>query len=113
MNAPTPRDVFDSLASCRVASWTLEAAPTYAGSMQPWVSGLIALVGTLASATVSLPAGATCGERGGPGYRGPDGKCVGWANIGKVCGNPPSTHCTAELAHANAPDAAGHGVAIE
>jgi hypothetical protein len=22
---------------------------------------------------------ATCGTRGGPGYRGPDGKCVGWA----------------------------------
>lgn len=26
---------------------------------------------------------ATCGERGGPGYRAPDGHCVGWAEIGK------------------------------
>ncbi len=25
-----------------------------------------------------------CGCRGGPGYRGPDGKCVGWVNIGRV-----------------------------
>jgi PLD-like domain len=25
-----------------------------------------------------------CGCRGGPGYRGPDGKCVGWQNIEAV-----------------------------
>jgi hypothetical protein len=24
------------------------------------------------------------------------GRCVGWADIGKTCGNPPSTKCTAE-----------------
>jgi hypothetical protein len=31
-----------------------------------------------------------CGCRGGPGYRGPDGHCVGWAKLNKICGNPPS-----------------------
>ena len=33
-----------------------------------------------------------CGCRGGPGYRGPDGHCVGWAKLNKICGNPP-TRC--------------------
>ena len=32
-----------------------------------------------------------CGSRGGPGYRGPNGKCVGWAQLNKVCRNPPTT----------------------
>ena len=38
-----------------------------------------------------------CGCRGGPGYRGPDGKCVGWAALNRICGTPPTTRCTAEL----------------
>jgi hypothetical protein len=71
------------------------------------------LAGILAVLVISSPASAECGSRGGPGYRGPDGKCVGWANIGKVCGNPPTTNCRAEIAHPNAPEAADHGVAIE
>jgi len=37
------------------------------------------------------PAFAECGDRGGPGYRGPRGRCVGWADIGKTCGNPPGS----------------------
>lgn len=37
-----------------------------------------------------------CGCRGGPGYRGPDGHCVGWARLNRVCGNPPTTNCTYE-----------------
>lgn len=37
-----------------------------------------------------------CGCRGGPGYRGPNGKCVGWKQLNKVCGSPPTTRCTAE-----------------
>jgi hypothetical protein len=41
---------------------------------------------------------AACGSAGGPGFRGPDGKCVSWVNIGKVCGCPPTTRCTAEYA---------------
>lgn len=39
---------------------------------------------------------ATCGERGGPGYRGPNGKCVSWKTIASVCGHPPETRCTPE-----------------
>jgi len=39
---------------------------------------------------------ATCGEKGGPGFRGPNGKCVAWAQIGRVCGHPPATRCTRE-----------------
>ena len=37
-----------------------------------------------------------CGCRGGPGYRGPDGRCVGYANLKSVCGDPPETKCTRE-----------------
>jgi endonuclease YncB( thermonuclease family) len=39
---------------------------------------------------------ATCGERGGPGFRGPNGKCVAWVQIGRVCGSPPEMRCTRE-----------------
>ena len=39
-----------------------------------------------------------CGCKGGPGYRGPDGKCVGFRNLLKVCGNPPETRCVFENA---------------
>jgi hypothetical protein len=31
---------------------------------------------------------ADCGDRGGPGYRAPDGHCVGWAELRRICGNP-------------------------
>ena len=53
---------------------------------------------------------ASCGCRGGPGYRGPDGKCVGWVNIGRVCGSPPTTHCTPEGTNAGADNAAEYGM---
>lgn len=36
-----------------------------------------------------------CGCKGGPGYRGPKG-CVGWAQLNKVCGTPPTTYCRPE-----------------
>jgi hypothetical protein len=39
---------------------------------------------------------ADCGDKGGPGYRAANGRCVGWSDIGKTCGSPPSTRCTAE-----------------
>jgi predicted small lipoprotein YifL len=32
----------------------------------------------LAALVVSTFAEAACGDRGGPGYRGPDGKCLSW-----------------------------------
>jgi len=39
-----------------------------------------------------------CGCKGGPGYRGPDGRCVGFKQLTKVCGNPPESRCTFENA---------------
>lgn len=55
-----------------------------------------------------------CGCRGGPGYRGPNGRCVGWSDIGRTCGAPPTTHCTPEGPNAGAEEAAKLGVkAIE
>jgi hypothetical protein len=52
---------------------------------------------------------ADCGSRGGPGYRGPNGRCVGWADIGRTCGSPPTTRCTAEGAAIGAEEAAAAG----
>ena len=37
-----------------------------------------------------------CGCKGGPGYRGTDGKCIGYANIIQKCGLPPHRACAAE-----------------
>lgn len=55
-----------------------------------------------------------CGCRGGPGYRGPNGRCVGWSDIGRVCGSPPTTRCTADRPNAGAEEAAKLGAkAIE
>jgi hypothetical protein len=46
---------------------------------------------------------AACGDRGGPGYRGPDHQCLKWYSLVKgVCGCPPTTNCTAEHLHAGA-----------
>ena len=53
----------------------------------------LVIIAILAAPTVAY---AACGDSGGPGYRGPDGKCVSWLNIGKVCGCPPSTRCIPE-----------------
>ena len=44
------------------------------------------------------PACRGCGCKGGPGYRGLDGKCVGFKNLTKVCGDPPDQRCTFENA---------------
>src|SRR5689334_2412294 len=38
----------------------------------------------------------SCGARGGRGWRGPDGRCVGRKNLNRVCGMPPETRCKAE-----------------
>ena len=39
-----------------------------------------------------------CGCRGGPGYRGPDGRCVGFRELARVCGKPPERRCVFENA---------------
>ena len=38
---------------------------------------------------VSTFAEAACGDRGGPGYRGPDGKCLSWQDLGRKLDHPP------------------------
>jgi len=54
----------------------------------------------LVASLVASPAAAEfcsgCGCKGGPGYRGPDGKCVGWKTLNKVCGKPPTKNCAKE-----------------
>lgn len=54
-------------------------------------------------------AAAACGERGGPGYRAPNGRCVSWEAIGRICGSPPETKCTSEKVAADAANAARDG----
>ena len=44
-----------------------------------------------------------CGCRGGPGYRGPDGECVGWKALDRICGKPPTTRCKAEQVNSDKP----------
>jgi hypothetical protein len=55
---------------------------------------------------------ATCGDRGGPGYRGPDGKCVGWVSIAHICGCTLPGRCTAEEPAPEAQEAATLGCKI-
>ncbi len=47
------------------------------------------------------PACRGCGCKGGPGYRGPDGRCVGYKDLDKVFGTAPHGLCRFE----NAPGA--------
>jgi hypothetical protein len=44
------------------------------------------------------PACMGCGCKGGPGYRGPDGHCVGFKALARTCGTPPTERCTFENA---------------
>ena len=68
------------------------------------VSAIMVIVTSAVEPSVALaacperPACSGCGCQGGPGYRGPDHKCVGYRNLDKVCGSPPTLHCTFENA---------------
>jgi hypothetical protein len=42
-----------------------------------------------------------CGTIAGPGYRGPDGKCVSPESLGRICGDPPTTGCKEECVLSN------------
>ena len=43
-----------------------------------------------------------------------NGRCVGWSDIGRTCGDPLTTHCSAEGPNAGADEAAKAGLkAIE
>ena len=70
---------------------------------------LAAAATTLFLTMTTADACSGCGCRGGPGYRGPSGRCVGWADIGRTCGSPPTSRCTAEGPNAGAEDAAKAG----
>lgn len=62
------------------------------------LSPLVLIAACIGLVVPDLAAGARqgCGSRGGPGYRAPNGKCIGWAQLNKVCGNPPTTRCSYE-----------------
>ncbi|MBB6306025.1 hypothetical protein D9R14_13005 [Xanthobacter tagetidis] len=52
----------------------------------------------VAAACPDQPPCRGCGCKGGPGYRAPDGRCVGFKDLAKVCGEPPETRCVFENA---------------
>ena len=58
--------------------------------MRHFIASLLICIFTTSAAV------AACGERGGPAFRGPNKKCVGWAELDRVCGQPPTTRCTYE-----------------
>jgi hypothetical protein len=37
-----------------------------------------------------------CGCKGGPGFRGPNGRCVSYKQLDAMCGSPPTTRCVFE-----------------
>jgi hypothetical protein len=37
-----------------------------------------------------------CGCKGGPGWRGPNGRCVSTRALARVCGTPPGSPCRYE-----------------
>jgi hypothetical protein len=66
---------------------------------------LIALAILAVVVSTATEAASGCGSRGGPGYReGPNGRCVGWDQLGRVCGTPPTTRCTSEAVAVGAPE---------
>jgi hypothetical protein len=61
------------------------------------VSPIIVALQSITPGDPSLPPCRGCGCKRGPGYRAPNGRCVAWKELAKVCGSPPTTRCTAEL----------------
>lgn len=57
---------------------------------------LALLVAISAPAMLELARCEGCSCRGGPGYRAEDGKCVGWKELRRKCGDPPTTRCSDE-----------------
>ncbi|MFG1340667.1 hypothetical protein [Xanthobacter autotrophicus] len=94
-------------------------APLFSFGPVVGLRGLL-LLAALVAAPLGASAKEACPERppcegcccgGGAGYRGPDGRCVGFKPLIKVCGDPPETRCVFE----NAPGTAvnydcAHGV---
>ena len=91
-------------------------SPSWGGAMRVFgkLAFLIAVLTVALWPVAEAHACSGCGCRGGPGYRGPNGRCVGWSDIGRTCGDPPSTQCTPEGPNAGAEEAAKLGAkAIE
>lgn len=57
---------------------------------------LLALFALLLASPAFSQTCSGCGCRGGPGYRGPDGSCVGFASLRRICGDPPEMRCKKE-----------------
>lgn len=68
------------------------------------IFAIILAVVLLAFAWPANAATPLCGDRTGPGYRGPDGQCVSWRHLAEgICGcQPPLSKCTPERVHAGA-----------
>ena len=56
----------------------------------------ISLCTFMLTIATAAPALAICGERGGPAFRLPNGKCAGWKDLERSCGTPPTTLCSYE-----------------
>jgi hypothetical protein len=54
----------------------------------------------------SLPPCHGCGCKGGPGYRGPNGRCVAWRELARICGPSLPGRCAAEEVDPRAEDIA-------
>src|SRR5271165_1002368 len=73
-----------------------------------WIRPLMPLLALLIMAAQPLPEPEQecpqrprctgCGCKGGPGYRAPDGRCVGFRALARTCGTPPTERCTFENA---------------
>lgn len=60
---------------------------------------MLRIIGLLACLLFAAEVQASCSGcscRGGPGFRASDGKCVGWKELNRKCGNPPEARCTDE-----------------
>ena len=55
---------------------------------------------TLAHSTCVVDGGRCkgCGCKGGPGYRAPNGRCVGFRDLVRTCGPAPHARCAFENA---------------
>jgi hypothetical protein len=54
------------------------------------MKSLLVAASLLACVVLPTSASAECGTRGGPGVRGPDGKCLSWERVQSTCGTDGS-----------------------
>ena len=69
-----------------------------------------AVFGLVGLLLLTATAQAACGDKGGPGYRKPNGQCAGWVELAHACGSPPTERCTAEKVSTGADQAADFGL---